>query len=85
MSITPLKFAFFHKLLRHELPIFGQSSGRLKQPQKNLPFGGNKRLTQSTSLNKAQAVLTGPLFTLIETASNKSTIWQQKGLTEHIA
>jgi len=35
MSITPLVY-FFHKLLRHELPIFGQSSGRLKQPQTNL-------------------------------------------------
>jgi len=30
------KVCFFHKLLRHELPIFGQSSGRLNQPQTNL-------------------------------------------------
>jgi len=35
MSITPL-VSFFHKLLRRELSIFGQSSGRLKQPQTNL-------------------------------------------------
>jgi len=58
----------------------------LKQPQQNLPFGGNKRLTQSTSLNKAQAVQTGPLFTLIETASNKSNhLVVKRVYTEHIA
>jgi len=85
MSITPLVF-LFHKLLRHELPIFEQSSGRLKQPQTNSPFGGNKGLRQSTSLNKAQTVQPGSLFTLIETTSNKSYHLVMKRVnTEHIA
>ena len=55
----------------------------LKQIQ---PFGGNRRFTQSISFNKAKAVQAGPLFTLIETASNKSNHLAAKGVkTEHIA
>jgi len=57
----------------------------LKQPKK-LPFGGNKGFTQSTSLNKAQAVRAGPLFTLTEAASNKSNdLVVKRVYTEHTA
>jgi len=51
-----------------------------------LPFGGNKGLTQSTFLNKAQTVHSGPILTPIETALNKSNHLVVKRVnTEHIA